>query len=319
MRNTTGSEAVDAAEASWPPSLDLLRTARTVARCVCREVVATPRFTLSSIDCAAGVGEWLHGPTSRHPTIVLVRVGSFVRRIHGRRALVDATQGYVLGPGDDELINHVNDGVHRCTVLAVRPDLLPPLWRVRARLVAGEFRTTPATDMVHRRLLAAGLSGGDKAAIAEMGDTLIAAVLAGTATAPPPRRRAPAAVQRAVDIARAMATDQAGASLGDIAAAAGLSPHHLTRVFKTTTGLTIGQYRNRVRIRLALEWLAEGGDDLTRIAHELGFSDHAHFSRTMLGEVGVQPRIARAMLHVPCRAAAPSASPGATDAQSSAC
>lgn len=61
--------------------------------------------------------------------------------------------------------------------------------------------------------------------------------------------------------------------------------------------MTLTRYRNRVRVRLALEWLAEGEDDLTRIAHDLGFADHAHFSRTVLAELGLQPRIARGLLY----------------------
>jgi AraC-like DNA-binding protein len=63
--------------------------------------------------------------------------------------------------------------------------------------------------------------------------------------------------------------------------------------------MTLSRYRNRVRVRCALEWLAEGEDDLTRIAHDLGFADHAHFSRTVLAELGLQPRMVRRLLYAP--------------------
>ena len=86
-------------------------------------------------------------------------------------------------------------------------------------------------------------------------------------------------------------------TLQTVAAAASVSPHHLTRTFKENTGMTMGRYRNRMRVRLALEWIADGDDDFTRIAHDLGFSDHAHFSRTVMAEVGLQPRTVRRLLY----------------------
>jgi AraC-like DNA-binding protein len=59
--------------------------------------------------------------------------------------------------------------------------------------------------------------------------------------------------------------------------------------------MTLSRYRNRVRVRLALERLADG-DDMRRIAHDLGFADHAHFSRRVMAEVGLQPRAVRWLL-----------------------
>ncbi|MEO8897484.1 MAG: AraC family transcriptional regulator [Candidatus Dormibacter sp.] len=113
-----------------------------------------------------------------------------------------------------------------------------------------------------------------------------------------PRPSTAAGTRRIVDIARELVTVRAAApSLQSLATATSTSPHYLTRVFKESTGMTLTRYRNRVRVRLALEWLAEGEDDLTRIAHDLGFADHAHFSRTVLAELGLQPRIARGLLY----------------------
>jgi AraC-like DNA-binding protein len=38
--------------------------------------------------------------------------------------------------------------------------------------------------------------------------------------------------------------------------AVAISPHHLSRIFSERTGETISRYRNRIRVRLALERLA---------------------------------------------------------------
>lgn len=81
-----------------------------------------------------------------------------------------------------------------------------------------------------------------------------------------------------------------------MAGAASVSPQYLTRVFKQSTGLTLSQYRNRVRVRLALERLADGEGDLSRIAHDLEFFDHSHFSKTVIAELGLQPRAVRNLL-----------------------
>jgi methylphosphotriester-DNA--protein-cysteine methyltransferase len=37
-----------------------------------------------------------------------------------------------------------------------------------------------------------------------------------------------------------------------------LSPHHLSRVFSECTGESISRYRNRIRVRLALDRLVDG-------------------------------------------------------------
>lgn len=286
--------------AEWPPSVGQLLPAHPYPHCQRRDLLVTRLVTVSTIECGSHDGEWLHTQTWKDPAIVLVRLGRFARRVNGRTSFVDATQGYVQQAGDAELIQHTGDVGHRCTVLTVRPDALPALWRARARLMTREFRTSPATDLAHRRLLTACRRGGDVAAIAEMATALLADLTDSCVRAPRSAHRpsTAAGTRRVVDIAREMVTAGPEApTLTALAAATSISPHHLTRVFKESTGMTLTRYRNRVRVRTALEWLAEGDDDLTRIAHDLGFADHAHFSRTVLAELGLQPRMVRSLLY----------------------
>ncbi len=47
------------------------------------------------------------------------------------------------------------------------------------------------------------------------------------------------------------------------------------------TGVTVSQYRNRPRVSLALDRLAQGEPDLATLACDLGFADHAHLTRTV--------------------------------------
>jgi AraC-like DNA-binding protein len=199
-----------------------------------------------------------------------------------------------------EMIQHLAEMGHRCTVITVRPEALPALWRARARLMPSEFRTTPALDLAHRRMMAVCRRGADPAVVSALAAAVVEDLFESCMRAPRPPHRpgTAAAARRTVDIARGMVTSGPGSpTLDAVAAAASVSPHHLTRTFKESTGMTMGRYRNRVRVRTALEWIAEGDDDFTRIAHDLGFSDHAHFSRTIMAEVGLQPRALRRLLY----------------------
>jgi len=80
-------------------------------------------------------------------------------------------------------------------------------------------------------------------------------------------------------------------SLDRIARSASSSPYHMCRIFKRETGLSIHQYLTRLRLRMALESI---GDDLARVAVDLGFSSHSHFSDAFRREFGMTPSCMRA-------------------------
>jgi len=55
-------------------------------------------------------------------------------------------------------------------------------------------------------------------------------------------------------------------------------------------------YRNQLRLRAALESLAERHADLTGIALDLGFSSHSHFTETFRRTFGRTPSSVRRSL-----------------------
>jgi AraC family transcriptional regulator len=85
-------------------------------------------------------------------------------------------------------------------------------------------------------------------------------------------------------------------TLEDIAVGVFSSPFHLARVFKTQTGVTLHHELNRLRLRHALAWLADGVQDLTTLALELGYSSHAHFTSAFTREFHQPPSIIRGQL-----------------------
>ncbi|WP_342447439.1 AraC family transcriptional regulator [Paenibacillus ihuae] len=62
-----------------------------------------------------------------------------------------------------------------------------------------------------------------------------------------------------------------------------LSIPYLCRLFKQTTGFTIVEYLNSIRVQEAQRRLREGSDSVTRIAEDTGFDSIAHFGRVFKG------------------------------------
>jgi AraC-like DNA-binding protein len=71
------------------------------------------------------------------------------------------------------------------------------------------------------------------------------------------------------------------------------SEFHLARVFHDRTGFTLHAYRTHLRLRIAVERLAQGEADLAALGRGLGFSSHSHFSSAFRSVFGVQPSVVR--------------------------
>lgn len=93
-----------------------------------------------------------------------------------------------------------------------------------------------------------------------------------------------------------LARPGASCTLQDVADAAHSSAFHLARTFRRHTGLSLHQYRQRLRLAAALAMLEEGERDLAGLAHELGFCSQSHLGAVFRREIGVSPAQARAGL-----------------------
>jgi AraC family transcriptional regulator len=77
--------------------------------------------------------------------------------------------------------------------------------------------------------------------------------------------------------------------VAELARRLAVSPFHLMRVFREQTGFAIHDYRLQLRLRVALERLAEGVDSPSVLAAELGFASHSHFTRQFRRSFGIAP------------------------------
>jgi AraC family transcriptional regulator len=81
--------------------------------------------------------------------------------------------------------------------------------------------------------------------------------------------------------------------LADLAAAVPLSPHHFSRVFKATTGITPHAYVMQCRTDAARTLLVRGHLGLDEIARRTGFADGGHLARRVRRRFGVAPSALR--------------------------
>ncbi|MBL7250622.1 helix-turn-helix transcriptional regulator [Alloalcanivorax sp. C16-2] len=84
-------------------------------------------------------------------------------------------------------------------------------------------------------------------------------------------------------------------TLEELAAEVGVSAHRLRHLFSDKLGISIKSYTLWARMRRAVELIAHG-EALSVVAHDVGFSDAAHLTRTLKQFFGLTPSfVARGM------------------------
>ncbi len=86
-------------------------------------------------------------------------------------------------------------------------------------------------------------------------------------------------------------------SLDEIADSVCCSRFHLCRAFSRSAQMPLYRYIHRLRLNEAVQRLADGEKDLTRLAMDLGYSSHSHFTNIFRREFGDTPSAVRGQLH----------------------
>jgi AraC-like DNA-binding protein len=246
--------------------------------------------------CARGRGESAE-QASRH-ALVFVRRGCFVREADGIASTLDSTLVYGINPEQEERYDHPHSDGDDCTVLFLEPEVVASLAGGEPSLPARPWAASPEIDLEHRVLLASARRGDDPHELVERGIALAArtlerdnprAVAAGRPATRDTRRALVAGAREA------LAADPQ-LSLPQLAKELAVSPHHLSRIFSSTTGTTISRHPMRLRVRAAMEHLAGGERDLARLAANLGFVDQSHLCRVVKSETRWTPSALRKLL-----------------------
>jgi AraC-like DNA-binding protein len=162
---------------------------------------------------------------------------------------------------------------------------------------------TPAAPGEHRQLLTAARRGRDLDADELYEHAISLAYTALTQRDPHRSASGRATTQRArrqiVNETRELLANDPNRSLPGLAQALAVSPHHLSRTFRSLTGHTISQHRLLLRVRAASERLNAGERDLARLSADLGFADQSHLSRAIHQQTGHTPSALRQLLTQP--------------------
>ena len=242
-----------------------------------RRLLDVPGLAVDDARCDGDERGWSDGESCVDFALVLVRSGCFRRRVDGRDSVLDPAVLYVQAPGEEQQVAHPRAGGDACTVV-----------RVERELPAGgePLYSPPSVDLEHRLLLAS--LRRDEFEASDRAFRPVESLLGA------PRQ---VRVQRQlVDDAREAVSADLRLGHAELARRLYVSPSHLSRAFRAQTGETLSRYRNRVRVRIALERLAAGERSLARLAVDLGFADHAHLTRAVRREHGAPPSELRALL-----------------------
>ena len=229
---------------------------------------------------------------SGHHEVVFPRGGAFVKHVAGREVLADANHVIFFNGDEPYRVTHPIDGGDDCTVFRFAPHVLRDAiaehdeWvedRPGAPFAHTHGPAQPA-ELMRQHVCRATARGGDletdELAIELLGSVLDSAY---AVRGQPPRARRAATSRAHREIAHATQSmlNEHFASAMDLAQVARrvhASPYHLARLFRRETGLSIHQYRGRLRLAASLQRLADDERDLTALALDLGYSSHAHFT-----------------------------------------
>lgn len=225
--------------------------------------------------------------------------GLFVWHVGDDDVVSDANQVLFVSGGESFHLSEPVPGGYGELILTPDPELLAelagtatnrltfhPLFRRRRRR-ADQCLQFLRARFFHR----AGIGGWDGLAAEELVIALLRSALHAETPAREPRRATRRLIRRTKEFVEANLSDPI--RLNDVASSVGASPAYLTHVFRRFEGLPLHRYVLESRLARALVELPHA-DDLTKLALDLGFSSHSHFTAAFRRAFGVTPSEFRA-------------------------
>lgn len=267
-------------------------------------LLSTPDVTLRRFAHQPGVPHVdPEHEVSRSDSVNFVEGGGFEVRMSGGRWQLDPGAVFVTTRGMSySCVHHDEVPSDECLSIAVTeqatedlrsagmPALRPPLVRLDARshFLRRRLDRCGAGEEVRLDLIAAELfmavAGGDQR---QDGDHSAQAMRS---------------IERALDLIEAEFARPL--ALRELAAAAGTSPYHFSRVFRKVTGIPPHRYLAGVRLRHAAEMLRRGAS-VTHACYATGFGSLGHFITVFGRRFGMSPSAVACGARLPVHRVAP--------------
>jgi AraC family transcriptional regulator len=276
-------------------------------------VFATDSVTIGAFRCPADHPSFRDSGPIRNHCFVFPRTAVEIRHSDARPFVADPTIVTLYNRRQAYERRPVGREGDRCDWYAISPDILREVLALRDPAAADDERpirfthtqANPATFYAQRRLFvdvcrsaeAGGVEQLDvEERVIELLDCVLREAYRPTARLPAARALPHAAV--VAEAAKRWIAPRVGEhlTLGHIARGVNCSVFHLCRSFRRATGRTLHAYREQLRLRLALERLEDGERDLTRLALDLGYSSHSHFTASFRQSFGERPSRSRRTL-----------------------
>lgn len=269
----------------------------------------SPLVALGEYRCPVDHPQFSGGGPQRCPFVVFPRSSVRLTRLGSRPQVYTPNTVSLHNIGDVYCREPISSEGERCDWIAVAPGLLREISTMHGLAEADDDRIfaaaiAPSTPGLYaaQRALFRGLRNDPYMPLLEVEESAIAIVDAVCRTAArsagiplgarsgPGQRfagRAPAIVDATLKL---LATEfRSTLSVDDIGARVHCSPGYLSRLFRRSTGFTLHEYQQQLRLRAALELLPESRHGLSELAMYLGFANHSHFSSAFRREFGMTP------------------------------
>jgi AraC family transcriptional regulator len=277
-----------------------------------RVVFATECVTIGAFRCAVDHPSFRNSGAIRDDCFVFPRTAVVIAHEHARPFVADPTIVTLYNRLQQYERRAISADGDRCDWFAVSPELLRSALLDRDPAAAEQerpirfthARTDASTYLAQRRLFveASHPPEADPLDMEERVVVLLDRVLGLAYADQRPAVSSPrlAAAAGLADRVKRWVAPRAAQrlTLTTIAGAVQCSVFHLCRSFRRATGMTLHAYRDEVRLRLALERLEGGERDITRLALDLGYSSHSHFTAAFRRAFGTPPSTARKLLIV---------------------
>ena len=200
-----------------------------------------------------------------------------------------------FNPGDVFRRRCFGDHADRNHFMVVTEETLDE-WLRAPRFPGNVGKLLPRPYLTARAIGRALAQGADDLAVEEhllaLGEATVTGAFGETGDVPAGRpRRTPAVVEDAKAVLSARFAEHL--RLDELGREVNVSPFHLARAFRRHTGYSLHGYRTHLRLKAALERLADDDGDLAAIARDVGFSSHSHLTASFRRAFGVPPSSVR--------------------------